>query len=111
MNVWDTFIPVATSVLLSYYYVVKRNQTIEVRSLPDRYYLPVLLLIFSAILLPVSGWQVEICTIWVTQGKLTFEFPFFLGGSINVYWARDFWYAVNAIAWVEGILGGYLIGK
>jgi len=79
--------------------------------LPKKYRLPVALLLLSGILLTVVGWQVEICTIWISECRPTFEFPFFIGGSVNVYWARDFWYAVNGLSWLMTIYSGYQLGK
>lgn len=78
---------------------------------PKRYILPIMLLVLSGILLMATGWQVEICTIWISEGRPTFEFPFYIGGSVNVYWARDVWYGVAAISWLMAIWSGYQLGK
>lgn len=67
--------------------------------------IPVLGLMTSTMMVFVSLWQVEIVS-WNQDEE--FEFPFFIL-AINKWWARDFWYAVNVIGWVLGILSGYAL--
>ena len=44
-----------------------------------------------------SLYQLEIVAIWLTQGRSTFEFPFYIW-TTNLWVARDFWYTVNGVA-------------
>jgi hypothetical protein len=66
--------------------------------------MPVIGLITSTVLEFVSLWQIEIATGWSDE---TFEFPFF-SLAVNKWWARDFWYAINIVAWVLAIISGSL---
>lgn len=62
------------------------------------------LLTAAAVFLHLASlWQLEICIIWVALDKQSFEFPFFLW-TTTVWWARDFWYAVNTIAFSTVVL-------
>lgn len=59
----------------------------------------------------------EIITIWLRDGKFTFEFPFYVeklfgfNNGINIWVARDFWYWIAGIGWVLGIWGSYKLGS
>lgn len=55
--------------------------------------------ILSTGLLVASLWQIEIATAFPGD---YFDFPFYLW-RVNKWWARDFWYLVNVIAWLLGI--------
>ena len=83
----------------------------QARSVPRRYLGSILALVLSAIFIVASGWQIEIITIWISQGIDHFEFPFFVGGSFPIYWARDVWYGIATIGWILGVWGGYRLGK
>lgn len=73
--------------------------------IPREYRLPIIGLMFAGILWIVSLYQLEICLIWVSQGKFTFEFPLFIL-TTSVWMARDIWYAVNAISLVLAVYSG-----
>jgi hypothetical protein len=67
--------------------------------------IPVVGLMASTMMEFVSLWQIEIATGWADD---TFEFPFF-AFVVNKWWARDFFYAVNILGWIIGIVSGYLL--
>ncbi|MBD3172666.1 hypothetical protein GF326_09355 [Candidatus Bathyarchaeota archaeon] len=61
---------------------------------------PLLGLVLSTGLLMASLWQIEIA---VALPNENFDFPFYIC-SVNKWWIRDFWYLVNMISWLLGIL-------
>jgi len=61
---------------------------------------PLLGLVLSTGLLMASLWQIEIA---VALPNENFDFPFYLW-SVNKWWIRDFWYLVNMISWLLGML-------
>lgn len=61
---------------------------------------PLLGLVLSTGLLMASLWQIEIVVALPNDG---FDFPFYLW-NVNKWWARDFWYLINMIAWLLGVL-------
>jgi formate-dependent nitrite reductase membrane component NrfD len=67
-------------------------------------------LLFSALLVLAALYQFEIILIWVTQDRITFEFPFFLWKT-NIWWARDVWYLVLVVGWVLGAYSGFRLGE
>lgn len=67
-------------------------------------------LIFSALLILASLYQLEIILIRVTQDRVTFEFPFFLW-TTNLWVARDVWYLVMILGWVLGAYSGFRLGE
>lgn len=76
-----------------------------------RYYAKSIIgLMFSALLIIGSLYQLEIILIRVTQNRLTFEFPFFLL-TTNLWVARDIWYLVMIIGWVLGAYSGFKLGE
>ena len=64
-------------------------------------------IIFAEILHMAFLYQIEIITIWIANDKFTFEFPYFLGGSVNIWWARDVWYGVDYISRMLVYIGLY----
>lgn len=67
-------------------------------------------LMFSALLIIASLYQLEIILIRVTQNRLTFEFPFFLW-TTSLWVARDIWYLVMIIGWILGTYSGFKLGE
>ena len=67
-------------------------------------------LMFSALLIITSLYQLEIILIRVTQNRVTFEFPFFLW-TTNLWIARDIWYLVMIIGWLLGTYSGFKLGE
>lgn len=67
-------------------------------------------LIFSALLVLASLYQLEIILIRVTQNRITFEFPFFIW-TTNLWVARDVWYLVLVIGWILGAYSGFRLGE
>ena len=67
-------------------------------------------LIFSALLIITSLYQLEIILIRVTQNRTTFEFPFFLW-TTNLWIARDIWYLILIIGWLLGTYSGFKLGE
>ena len=67
--------------------------------------MPIIGLIFAGILWMTSLYQLEILWIWLSIGKTTFEFPFFMA-TINIWMARDIFYGVNALSLVLAIYSG-----
>jgi len=65
-------------------------------------------LMLSTALEFVSLWQIEIATGWDTD-MTGFQFPFFLGGTVNRWWARDVWYTVNILAWIIGMVSAWTL--
>lgn len=57
-------------------------------------------IILSTGLLMASLWQIEIASAFPGE---VFDFPFYLW-RVNKWWARDFWYLINVVAWVLGVL-------
>lgn len=70
----------------------------------------ILVLIFSALLILASLYQLEIILIRVTQDRFTFEFPFFLW-TTNLWVARDVWYLILVIGWILGAYSGFKLGE
>lgn len=70
--------------------------------------IPIFGLLLSCTFLWTSLWQIEICTVRVAEGS-DFDFPFFIGGKINKWAARDFWYTANVIGWVLAVISGYVL--
>jgi hypothetical protein len=62
---------------------------------------------FAEILHMASLYQLEIIMIWVSNDHYTFEFPFYIGGEISVWVARDFWYLMDFISRIIGYVGLY----
>ncbi len=62
--------------------------------------MPLLGLILSTGLLMASLWQIEIA---VALPGDNFSFPFYIL-TVNKWWIRDFWYLVNIVSWLLGIL-------
>ena len=85
--------------------------TARLRAVPKKYRKWMIALVFSAFLLMASLYQLEIILIWINNGKYTFEFPFFIGGSINIYWARDFWYFMVFISWFTSFCSGWKLAR
>lgn len=81
------------------------------KSVPKQYLKWIFGFVLSALLLLAALYQLEIILIWISLGKLTFEFPFFIGGSINIYWARDFWYLIIFISWLLSFICGWKLAK
>lgn len=52
-------------------------------------------------------YQLEIIMIWVSEQHYTFEFPFYIGGEISVWVARDFWYLCDFISRILGYIALY----
>jgi hypothetical protein len=73
--------------------------------IPKEYRLPIIGLMFAGILWMTSLYQLEICLIWVSQGKFTFEFPLFIF-TTSVWMARDVWYVVNALSLIVAVYSG-----
>ena len=73
--------------------------------IPEAYQKPIIGLMLGAALWITSLYQLEICIIWVSQGKFTFEFPLFLF-TTSVWMARDIWYLVNGISLVLASYSG-----
>jgi formate-dependent nitrite reductase membrane component NrfD len=67
-------------------------------------------LMFSALLIITSLYQLEIILIRVTQNRITFEFPFFLW-TTNLWIARDIWYLILIIGWLLGTYSGFKLGE
>jgi len=67
-------------------------------------------LMFSALLIITSLYQLEIILIRVTQNRVTFEFPFFLW-TTNLWIARDIWYLVMIVGWLLGTYSGFKLGE
>ena len=67
-------------------------------------------LIFSALLVLASLYQLEIILIRVTQNRVTFEFPFFIW-TTSLWVARDVWYLVLVIGWIMGAYSGFRLGE
>ncbi len=67
-------------------------------------------LMFSALLIIASLYQLEIIRIRVTQNRTTFEFPFFLW-TTSLWVARDIWYLVMIIGWLLGTYSGFKLGE
>jgi hypothetical protein len=61
---------------------------------------PLMGLILSTGLLMASLWQIEIA---VALPGEEFSFPFYIL-TVNKWWIRDFWYLVNILSWLLGIL-------
>jgi hypothetical protein len=61
---------------------------------------PLMGLILSTGMLMASLWQIEIVVTLPNDG---FDFPFYIW-TVCKWWARDFWYLVNMVAWLLGIL-------
>ena len=61
---------------------------------------PLLGLVLSTGLLMASLWQIEIVVALPNDG---FDFPFYLW-NVNKWWARDFWYLINMVSWLLGVL-------
>jgi len=77
-----------------------------VRLVPKRQlYACVLGLAFGVFLWVASMWQLEIITIWASQGITHFEFPFFLeklvgfSNGIPLYMGRDIMYGFNFLGY------------
>jgi hypothetical protein len=73
--------------------------------IPREYWFPIAGLTLAGILWMTSLYQLEILWIWLSNGKTTFEFPFFIL-TISIWMARDIWYAVNAISLILAIISG-----
>ena len=67
-------------------------------------------LLFSALLILASLYQLEIILIRVTQNRASFEFPFFLW-TTTVWMARDVWYLVMVLGWILGAYSGFRLGE
>lgn len=80
------------------------------KALPPTFRFPVIALVFSGMTQMGMIWQQEIIDIWVSNGKFVFELPFFIGGSINIWWVRDLVDLITILAWVLGVWGGYQLG-
>jgi len=80
------------------------------KALPPTFRFPLIALLVAFSGFWVFGWQDEICIRNVADGKMFFEFPFFLGGEVNVWVARDFWYTMLGISILIGLWGAYQIG-
>lgn len=66
-----------------------------------------MILILAEIIHMAVLYQMEIITIWIAKDKFVFEFPFYLGGSVNIWVARDIWYSVDFISRVLVYCGLY----
>ena len=64
-------------------------------------------LLFAEILHMAVLYQLEIIIIWVSNDIYHFEFPFYIGGSISVWVARDFWYLMDFISRILVYIGLY----
>jgi hypothetical protein len=62
---------------------------------------------FAEILHMASLYQLEIIMIWVSEQHYTFEFPFYIGGEISVWVARDFWYLMSFVSRIIGYFSLY----
>lgn len=86
------------------------------KALPSTFRFPVLAIISAVGGFFIFGWQMEIITIWISHGINHFEFPFYLEkifgfqNGINIWWARDFWYAFLAVCILLFGWGAYQIG-
>jgi hypothetical protein len=70
--------------------------------------LPLLGLILSTGLMVASLWQIEIA---VSLPNEHFDFPFYIY-KVNKWWIRDFWYLINMISWLLGIIStAFLINQ
>jgi len=74
-----------------------------------RYVLPFMGLIFSGALVLASLYQLEIIFIWVAQGRLVFEFPFY-SFTTSVWFARDIFYGLLVLGWVLAGVSTFYIG-
>lgn len=56
------------------------------------------MVLLGLILAFVYGWQQEILNerMWTHE---SYYWPFFSGGAMDVWLARDYWYVILAIAW------------
>ena len=70
----------------------------------------IIVLIFSALIILASLYQLEIILIRVTQDRTTFEFPFFLM-TMNIWLARDIWYLFMFFGWALGAYSGFKLGE
>lgn len=64
------------------------------------FFIPLMGLVLSTGMLMASLWQIEIVVALPNDG---FDFPFYLW-TVNKWWARDFWYLINVVSWLMGIL-------
>lgn len=64
-----------------------------------KYRTNVLVICLSVALLFASLWQLEIIYIWNSEGRTVFEFPFYVF-TTNLATGRDFWYAMNVLAFL-----------
>lgn len=80
------------------------------KAVPPMFRFPFLAIIAAVGGFFVFGWQDEICIRNVADGKLWFEFPFYIGGEVNIWVARDFWYTFLGLCILLFGWGVYQLG-
>jgi len=65
-----------------------------------RFMIPLLGLILATGLLIASLWQIEIAVVLPSD---YFDFPFYIW-RVDKWWVRDFWYMINVVSWILGIV-------
>lgn len=68
--------------------------------------MPIIGLMLSVGLWLASLYQLEIIDIHLIHDEFLFQMPFFLGGDINIWLARDLFYLANAISLVLSSYSG-----
>ena len=67
-------------------------------------------MILAGILWMASLYQLEIIYIWMAEGRIVFEFPFYIW-TCSLPMARDIWYGVNALAFTLAVASALTLGS